>query len=422
MKTVSFPYGREKLTYDFTNENLVGVLTSSIEDYQPTGTPEQLVREALDHPIGSPKLSELAKGKKNIVIIASDHTRPVPSKVILPPMLSDIRSVSPDADITILIATGCHRGTTKEELIGKFGEDIVKNEKIYIHDCDDTTHLRSVGTLPSGGDCEVNTLALDADLLIAEGFIEPHLFAGFSGGRKSILPGIASRKTVMYNHNSEFLSDPHARTGILQDNPVHTDMVWAAKAAKLTFIVNVVLNSEKQPIYAVTGDVIEAHNAGTEFLSKYCGVKAIPADIAITTNGGYPLDQNVYQAAKGMTAGEATVKEGGVVIMIAATSDGTGSDHFYHELADRPTEEAMQAMLARGRDETVPDQWQAQVILRTQLRATVIYLSEMEDEMVESMHMIPAHSLEEALAKAKSITGPHPSIVAIPEGISVMVR
>ena len=421
MKTVAFPYGKEKLSYTF-GEELNALLEPSINEYAPEADGAELVRRAMMAPIGSQKLSELAKGKKKIVIIASDHTRPVPSKLIIPPMLAEIREGSPDADVTILIATGCHRGTTKDELVQKFGEEIVKNEKIHIHDCDDRDMLVNIGTLPSGGQCEINRLAYEADLLVSEGFIEPHFFAGFSGGRKSVLPGVAGRKTVLANHCSEFIDHPCARTGILEGNPIHGDMLWAAKTAKLAYIVNVVLDSEKDVIYAVAGEPEAAHRRGTDFLFSLCGAKAVESDIVITTNGGYPLDQNVYQAVKGMTAAEATVKKGGVIIMLAESGDGIGGDHFYHQLADEPDiDKTMHEFLSRGRDETVPDQWQTQILLRILGHASVIYVSEMPDDMVEKMHMIPAHSLAEAIEKAKGMVGEGAKIAAIPDGVSVMV-
>ncbi|MBR2043017.1 MAG: nickel-dependent lactate racemase [Clostridia bacterium] len=423
MKTLNFPFGKEKLQYTF-DDCLAGVLESSINDYKPEAGEIELVKNAMAKPEGSEPLSVLAKDKRNIVIIASDHTRPVPSKVIIPPMLNEIRSVNRDAKITILIATGCHRGTTKAELIAKFGEEIVNSESIYIHDCLDNDMLVNIGTLPSGGACEINKIANDADLLIAEGFIEPHFFAGFSGGRKSVLPGIAGRTTVLSNHCSEFIASPYSRTGNLVNNPIHNDMLWAAKRAKLCYVVNVVLNEKKQVIYAVAGDVEAAHKKGTDFLSSLCGVKAVPADVVISTNGGYPLDQNVYQAVKGMTAAEATVKEGGVIIMLAASDDGTGGDHFYHQLADEADiNKTMELFLSRKRNETVPDQWQAQILIRILLKARVIYVSDMPDEIIEKMHMLPAHSLEEALTKAKALlNNDKPSVVAIPDGVSVMVR
>ncbi len=408
----------------FDEKELSGILTSSIEEYKPEFDETTLVRKALEEPVGSARLSELAKGKNNIVIIASDHTRPVPSKIIMPLMLEEIRRGNPDAKITILIATGCHRGTTKEELISKFGRDIVEKENIYIHDCDEKEKLVNIGVLPSGGVCEINSVAYEADLLVSEGFIEPHFFAGFSGGRKSVLPGIAGRGTVLANHCSEFINSDNARTGVLENNPIHEDMLWAAKKAKLKFIVNVVLNSEKEVIYAVAGDLEKAHKKGTDFLSAQCGAKAVYSDIVISTNGGYPLDQNVYQSVKGMTAAEASVKQGGVIIMLASSSDGTGGDYFYHQIADEEDiNKTMNIILKRGRNETVPDQWEAQILLRILMRARVIYISELDNDMVEKMHMIPAHSIDEAVKKAKELLGKEDvTITAIPDGISVVVH
>ncbi len=278
--------------------------------------------------------------------------------------------------------------------------------------------------LPSGGNCNINAIAVESDLLVAEGFIEPHFFAGFSGGRKSVLPGIAGRTTVLANHCSEFINHDNARTGVLENNPIHEDMLWAAKEAKLQFIVNVILNSEKEVIYAVAGDVEKAHKKGTDFLSSQCGAKAVYSDIVISTNGGYPLDQNVYQAVKGMTAAEATVKQGGVIIMLASSSDGIGGDHFYHQLADEEDiNKTMDMFLQRNRNETVPDQWQSQIMLRILMRARVIYVSEMDDATVEKMHMIPAHSIDEAIKKAKEILGKTDvTITAIPDGVSIVVH
>jgi len=418
---IQFPYGKTHLSYEFEKVNC---LISSIEEYTPKLTEDALVAAAMAAPVGGKTLQELAKGKEKIVIIASDHTRPVPSRVIMPPMLAAIREGNPQADITILIATGCHRGTTKEELISKFGEQIVENERIIIHDCDDRDSLVNIGTLPSGGECVINRLAVEADLLVAEGFIEPHFFAGFSGGRKSVLPGIAARETVLANHCSEFIAHPKARTGILEGNPIHADMLWAAKQAKLTYVVNVVLNGEKQVIYAVAGDLEAAHKQGTDFLFGLCGAETEPADIVISTNGGYPLDQNVYQAVKGMTAAEAAVKEGGVIIMLADSSDGLGGDHFYHQLADEPDiNKTMDLFLSRGRGETVSDQWQSQIFIRILQKAKVIYISQMDDTIVEAMHMIPAKSLEDAMEKAKKMVGKEmPAITAIPDGVAVMVK
>jgi len=424
MKTVQFPYGKGFITHAFEDHELVCTLTSRIGQFSPGCDGAALVKNALEHPVGMPRLRELASGRKNIVIIASDHTRPVPSKLIIPAMLEEIRAGNPAAEISILIATGCHRGTTRQELIEKFGAEIVEHEKIYVHDCDDRENLVNIGTLPSGGECEINAIAMHADLLLAEGFIEPHFFAGFSGGRKSVLPGIAGRSTVLSNHCSEFIDNEHARTGILEGNPIHKDMLWAAKTAKLAFIVNVVLKEEKQVIYAVAGDVEQAHADGVRFLTSLCDVQTPKADVVVTTNGGYPLDQNVYQAVKGMTAAEVAVKEGGVIIMLAEASDGIGGDHFYHQLADEPDlDKTMEVFRKRGRNETVADQWQTQVFLRVLKHAQVIFVSEVDDASIRNMHMIPAHSVGEALQAARELLGMEEvRVIAIPDGVAVVAE
>ena len=423
---IQLPYGKEKMEISIPDARYNGSLISKMTEYVPEKSQEELVRDALAHPIGTPKLSEMAIGKKNVVIIASDHTRPVPSKIIMPQMLSEIRKGNPDADITILISTGLHRETTKEELVHKFGEDIVKAEKIVVHDCADESNLVDLGKLPSGGELIINKLAYEADLLVAEGFIEPHFFAGFSGGRKSILPGIASRTTVCYNHNAEFIDSPYARTGVIEGNPIHEDMLYAARAAHLAFICNVVVSASHEVLFAVAGDCDRAHVAGRNFLLQYCQVDKIPADIVISTNGGYPLDQNIYQAVKGLTAAEATVNEGGVIIMVAKSGDGHGAPVFYETFKNEAdNQKLMDQFRATPKEKTIPDQWQSQIFVRLLQRADVIYISDAEDEMVRNLHMIPAHSMDEAIAKADEILAgkgkKDARITVIPDGVAVIV-
>ena len=421
MSIVKFPYGRNTLEYDFSAENFLGTLTSSLHSYKATKSPSELVADAMKSPFGGKTLKELAAGKKKIVLIASDHTRPVPSKYIVPPMLAEIREGNPEADITILIATGCHRKTTRDELIAKFGEQIVENEKIVVHISTNDEDMVKIGTLPSGGALLINRLCAECDLLVAEGFIEPHFFAGFSGGRKSVLPGISAKSTVLANHCAEFIAHPRARTGIIDENPIHADMLFAAKCAGLKYIVNVVIDEHKEPVFAVAGEVEEAHKAGCDFLSSLCGAEPKMADIAISTNGGYPLDQNIYQSVKGMTAAEATVNEGGVIIMLASCLDGHGGEEFYRQMT-LDTEKTEKEILSRGRGETLPDQWMTQILIRILNRATVILVSEAPDGMVRDMHMLPAHSIAEAMQIAKGVLkSEHPTVTAIPDGVSVMV-
>ena len=424
MKTFELPYGKGTLKATIDESHLAGVLRSGVHDYRPAKSGEELVRDALAHPIGSSRLRELAVGKRRIVVIASDHTRPVPSRMIMPAMLEEIRAGNPDAEITILISTGLHRATTRDELVWKFGEELVARERIVVHDCDDAANLVHLGTLPSGGDLIVNRLAAEADLLVAEGFIEPHFFAGFSGGRKSILPGIASRATVMYNHNSGFIAHPKARTGVIDGNPIHDDMLFAARAAKLAFVVNVVIDAKHDPIFAVAGDCDAAHRVGREFLASTCQVDAVPADIAISTNGGYPLDQNIYQSVKGMTAAEATVMPGGVIVMLAQAADGHGGKSFHATFRDEPDlHRLMRTLLSRPPEQTVVDQWESQILARILLKATVIFVSDCDEQIVRDLHMLPAHDVDEAMAKAREIVGRDDyTVTVIPDGVSVIVR
>jgi nickel-dependent lactate racemase len=423
MPVISFPYGKEFLSCDIPASRFRGELVSRIHRYKPPVSQEALVDGALAEPIEAPPLHVLAAGKKRVVLIASDHTRPVPSRIIIPRMLDEIRRGNPRAEITILVATGCHRETTAAELEAKFGPEIIKNERILVHDCD-APDMVNLGKLPSGGDLILNRVAVEADLLVAEGFIEPHFFAGFSGGRKSVLPGIADRKTVLYNHNAGFIAHDKSRTGIIDGNLIHADMICAARAARLAFICNVVINAEKEVIYAAAGDCDKAHRAGCAFLSECCRVGAAPADIVITSNGGYPLDQNIYQAVKGMTAAEAVVRKDGVIIMIAKSEDGHGGAEFFKTFAEEKNLDRMTEMFMRTPPEdTRPDQWQSQIFARVLKFARVVYVSGAPDEMVREFQMVPARSLDEALKKAEEILGsPDASVAAIPDGVSVIVH
>lgn len=424
MAVVKIPYSKGFIEAQFDDARLVGVLESKAHHYKPEAGEQELVKKALENPIGSPRLRDLVKGKNKIVIIASDHTRPVPSKIMAPIMLEEIRSGNPEADITFLIATGFHRPTTKEELIGKFGEKVVAEEKIVVHNAFEPEAMVNIGKLPSGGDIVINKLAVEADLLISEGFIEPHFFAGFSGGRKSVLPGVVSKVTVLANHNSRFIASDKARTGNLEGNPIHIDMLHAAKTAKLQFILNVVIDADKKIIKAFAGDLEKAHAEGTKFAGELANVAAKPADIAITSNGGYPLDQNIYQAVKGMSAAEATCRKGGVIIICAACNDGHGGEDFYEWFKKAESAQAvMDEIMAIEPQHTLPDQWEAQILARILIDHTVIMVTDQCDHsMITDMKMKVANTLQEAMKMAEEIVGKDASITVVPDGVSVIVK
>ena len=383
----------------------------------------ELVRQAMAAPIGSAPLSVLAQGKARATVIISDHTRPVPSKDILPWMLQELREGNPDIQITLLVATGCHRGTTKDELVAKLGREIAEREQIKVHDAFAQEDNVEIGILPSGAPLVIDRAAVETDLLVAEGFIEPHFFAGFSGGRKSVLPGVCAAATVYGNHCGAFIADEHSRTGVLMGNPIHRDMIAAAEMVNLAYIVNVVIDDDKNTVAAFAGDPVLAHEAGVNWLKDRCAVKAVPADIVITSNGGAPMDQNLYQCVKGLTAAEATANPGAVLIICAEAADGIGGEGFYRSLLEcEDAAELYEAYCATPQSETIPDQWQTQILARILMKHRVIFVSRKElAETIREMKMDYAETLEEALAMARETVGEGGTVTAIPNGISVIV-
>lgn len=420
-RTIPIPYYTSTLALHVEEENLKAVLTAKMHGFHAEKSQEQLVLDALEHPVGSPRLRTLAEGKRNIVIVTSDHTRAVPSKITLPLLLKEIRSGNPDADITILIATGLHRPTTEEEQRRMFGDAIVDHEKIAINNAFAPEQFVELCTLPSGAVFQVNRLAAECDLLVTEGFVEPHFFAGFSGGRKSILPGICSERTVNENHSYKAVSHPRSNSGMLKDNPIHADMLCAAKAVNVQFIFNVALDGEKKIVAAWAGDLEKAHEAGVAFIRQWSQCPVVTGDIVITSNGGYPLDQNLYQSPKAMATAEACAGEDGVIIMCCSCCDGMGGAHF-GQLIQRGTPDEIDRYLSSiPPEKTIPEQWCTQVCVRVLRKHPVILVTTfLSHDEVRKANMIPASTPDEALEIAYRLKGEHASVVVIPDGVSVL--
>ena len=423
MANITLPYGKENKTVCIPDERLRGTLVSGAHGYHAEKPEREIVRDAMEHPIGSPRLRELAKGKDNIVLIASDHTRPVPSKVIFPEMLKEIKEGNPNAKLTVLIATGFHRETTREELADKFGEEYLDRDDIrfVVHKSHNKEEMKEMGVLPSGGILKVNRIAAEADLLISEGFIEPHFFAGFSGGRKSILPGICNEVTVNENHSYRAISNQNAQAGVLHHNPIHEDMVYAARKVNVQFILNVAQNSEKKILAAFAGDLEQAHEEGVAFVRKLSQCPSIEGDIVITSNGGYPLDQNLYQTPKAVATAEACARENAVIIMCASCVDGMGGSHF-EKLIVKGSVDEIDAYLSKiPPKETIPEQWCAQIYARILKKHKVILVTTyLDKETVEKANMIHASSPDEALRMAYEMKGKDAEVVVIPDGVSVL--
>ena len=417
------PYYKGTLPLHVPGKNLKHVLVNHAEEFHSDRSEADIVRDALAAPIGTPPLSALAQGKQNILVITSDHTRSMPSGITMPILLEEIRKGQPDASITILIATGLHRPTTQEELLDRFGPDIVARERIVVHNAFQPEEMRYVCQLPSGAGLSVNRLALESDLIVSEGFIEPHFFAGFSGGRKSILPGICSQETVNENHSAKAIASPLATTGVLHGNPIHEDMAYAARKVGLAFILNVAMDAEMHIVAAFAGDCIQAHARGCAFVSDMCGVDKVTSDIVITTNSGYPLDQNLYQTPKGVSTAAACAGEDGVLILGASLCDGVGGTNFEKLMRLGSPQVIKDTIEAIPPKESIPEQWCAQIYARLLLQHPIIIVTQhMDPRELEAMGFLAAASFDQALEMAFRLKGPDASVTVIPDGVSVIVR
>ncbi len=419
---IKLPYGTSFLEAEIPAERLEGILTP--ESFQTDKTGSALLEDALVNPIGSQRLRDLAAKANKVVVVTSDHTRPVPSKQTMPHVLREIREGNPGAEITILIATGLHRAPTPEEFISKFGSDIVQQETFVVHNADDPETLVRLSDLPSGAPLWVNRLAFEADLLIAEGFIEPHFFAGYSGGRKSILPGISGRETILVNHSAVFIDHPKTQSGTLEGNIFHRDMEDAAKQVNLQFILNVTLDEHKNIIGAFAGHPQKAFAEGVKFVEKLTKLTSKRAEIVLTSNGGYPLDQNLYQAVKSIRTAEYAAKKGGVIITAASCIDGIGGGTF-HQMLTAPggAQKILEDIRSTEPTATDLDQWQVQILVRILLDYRVIIVTEgVKPEVLHSMGLESAVSLAEALRKAYDYMGPEAKVIVIPNGAGVFIE
>ena len=418
-RTIGIPYGHGSLELALREGDRV--IEGEISAVAPSAPAEEIVRRALESPLGTPRLSQLARDARSVVIVTSDHTRAMPSAITLPLLLEEVRRGNPDAEITILVATGLHRATTPDEQRAMFGSKIVESERIVVHDAFDESAHVDLGTLPSGACFFVDRLVTTCDLLVTEGFIEPHFFAGFSGGRKSILPGVCSERTVKENHSYRAIASDRARSAVLDGNPIHLDMVEAARRVNVAFILNVALNGSKEIIGAWAGDVERAHEEGVRFVSGLTQRPVETADIVITGNGGYPLDQNLYQSPKAASTAAEYAGEDGVIILCCRCEDGMGSENFERLMQLGSPEEIDAHLSAIPAHETIPEQWCAQIYSRILRRHRLILVSDgLDPKLVSRLNMTPARTLDEALALARDVKGADASVIVIPDGVNVV--
>lgn len=395
---VHLKYGQKGIDLEFPGTpNFQGVL--SPKEAPVMADAPGVVVAALAAPVASPPLRQLAKGKRDAVIVISDITRPVPNSLLLPPILAELEvSGIPRERIIILIATGMHRPNEGAELERLVGPEIAARYRVINHLSKDDSEMTLVGEIGDGVHAYVNRHYVAAELKILTGFIEPHMWAGYSGGRKSVLPGISSLRTLQYMHGPEMVAHPETRYGVLEGNPFHEAALSVMNKAGADFIVNVTLDTKKRVTGIFAGHPVEAHRRGVEFLARHCVTTLdAPLDFVVTTNAGAPLDCNLYQTAKGLSGVAGAVREGGVILIATECLEGFGSTE-YREVFEHATSPAAFIEKLLRKEFFIPDQWCAQETYQVMLKNEVwIHTHGIDAETLKRFHFHPVSDLSEAI-------------------------
>lgn len=412
MKQVILAYGKDNLSIQVPDKAVI------IEPRHLPGLADEksAVMTALREPIGTPPLKEMVKKTDTVAIVIADITRPTPSEKLVPWLIEELSHV-PKENFVVINGLGSHRPNTREELIQMLGQEVVDTIKVINHEAFDDNELVHVGRNSYGSDVYMNKTYVEADFRIVTGFIEPHFFAGFSGGPKGINPGIVGIKTVQDFHNAEMIGNPNSTWGVIEGNSVQDAATQNCLMAKPEFMLNVTLNGEKEITNVFAGDVIEAHRIGCDFVKKHAMFAVDePFDIVITTNSGYPLDQNLYQTVKGMSAGAQVVKKGGSIISVSECCDGLPSHgNFGAILHMRNTPQEMLDMINEP-GFSMFDQWEAQKLAMIQLQADCYLYSLLDKSTVKECMINPVENVEETLAQLMDKYGPNASIAILPLG------
>ena len=417
---IKMDYGKTGILVDLPDDRVVGPL--EIKDAIPLADQSKSISDALANPIGSKPLSEIAKEKKTACILICDITRPVPNKVILPQVLKTIENAGvPRSGITILIATGLHRPNEGEELVELVGEDIARNYRVENHHGKENSEHDFLGVTPRGVPVYIDSRYVRAELKITTGLIEPHLMAGYSGGRKVICPGIAGIETVKVWHGPKFLEHPNADCGIVEGNPVHEENTHIALMTGCDFIVNVCVDGNRQITWAGAGDMIKAWEAGVAFVRQVVRVPIKePVDIVLTSCAGYPLDITWYQAVKGLTGALPILKKGGTIILVASLTEGLGSPEFQQVLKENPDLQAFKKRILET-DYFIMDQWQLEEFAKVIEKGKVkVFSKGLEHSILSKCHVTPVESVEKAVADSLKEYGPSARIAVIPKGPYVL--
>jgi nickel-dependent lactate racemase len=371
---------------------------------------------ALRGPIESEPLADLVRTTDRVALVISDLTRPTPNHLLVPWLLEALNKV-PREQFIILVGNGSHRAMTTEELAHMLGEDVVATVPIINHDATDASTLVNVGATPTGVPVWVNRHYLEADVRIVTGFIEPHFFAGFSGGPKGVVPGLAGLETIRALHSVALLDHPQATWMELDENPLHQGVSAAVNLCPPEFLINVTLDPAHQITGIFAGSLVAAHRAGcAAILDQAIQVEKQAFNLVITSNAGYPLDQNLYQSVKGMTAAAQLVHPGGTIILVAECRDGFPAHGSYQHLLTRASTASALLDMIHDPHFQSPDQWQVQKQALVQEHAQVYLHSSMSDESVKAALLSPASHLQETIDMLLATQGPAARVAVLPEG------
>lgn len=414
-RAIDLAYGREGLKVRLP----AGRTTVIAPAHQPAAADEAAtLRHALAHPVAGPPLREVVRPGQQVAVSICDVTRPQPREAMIRALLGELAGIVDRGDVTLLVATGTHRGCSPGELRDMLGEELAASMRIINHDCRDPAVLSWCGVHGDGVPVWLNRHWVQADVRVTTGFVEPHFFAGFSGGPKMVAPGVAGLETVLCLHDAKRIGSDRATWGICTGNPVHDDVRAIAAATGVDFGFDVTLNREQRVVAAFGGEVLAMHEAARSAVrqTSMCAVDE-PFDVVVTTNAGYPLDQNLYQAVKGMSAAANIVRPGGLIICAAECADGF-PDHgsFRQVLASEPSPGGLLTAIAQ-RTQTVPDQWQVQILARVLSKARVgVHTATLSDDDLRSAHLFSVPDIAQAVQAELEAAGPQARVCVLPEG------
>ncbi len=410
-----FAFGKSGIEFPVLDDYDCAVIES--RRVPPLADANGALEEALDHPMASASIGDLANGKKRVAIVVCDITRPAPNSITLPPLLDRLERAGITRDeITILIATGLHRASTQAEVHQIVGPEIARSYRVISNDARATGKHRYLGTSGRGTPIHIHNDFVDADLRITLGFIEPHLMAGYSGGRKLVVPGVAAEPTIKTIHSPRFMREPLATEGSIEGNPLHSELLEIARIAGHDFILDVTLTGDRQISGVFAGDPVVAHAAGVRFVQEFClEYLDEPADLVITSSAGFPLDLTFYQSVKAVTAAQHLIKKGGRILVIAECSEGVGSGEFATSLRTIQSFEAYLAQIASSPVEI--DQWQTEKLAIAALRSELFfYTPGVQAHNLGILKNRWRPTLHDAIATATANLSRGAKILLVPEG------